>query len=198
MIETIRNSQDQILYQAKPLTACPTCQPEELEQNNSYAARYQCANAFLITSALHDALQHGTEAQGQPLPRKDLVGKTGTTQNQVDAWFAGYNSDIVAIAWMGFDQQQHSLHEYGVQSALPMWTQFMRTALQGRPERIIEQPPGIVSIRIDPLTGKRASTNDPVAKFEYFMFPYVPDEDQNTVSQDNTLAPEIAENDEVY
>lgn len=191
-IDTIRNSQDQVIYQAKPLMACPTCPPaEEPTKDNTHAPRTITAqNAFLITSALHDALQHGAIAQTRSLQRKDLAGKTGTTQNQVDAWFAGYNSELVAIAWIGYDQQQRSLHEYGAQAALPMWLEFVQASLKGRPEHPIEQPPGIVSIRIDPATGKRASSHDPIAKFEYFMSPYVPDEDQSMITQDNTTAPE--------
>lgn len=203
-IESIRNSQGQTIYQAKPLIACPSCppmvqqqpptlpgQPKPLPKDDIYAPRVVNAqNAFLITSALHDALQHGAAVQARNLQRKDLAGKTGTTQNQVDAWFAGYNTDLVTIAWLGYDQQQRSLHEYGAQAALPMWIDFMQTALKGRPERPIDQPSGIVSIKIDPQTGKRASTTDPIAKFEYFMFPYVPDEDQAMAAvQDNTTAP---------
>lgn len=213
-IDSIRNSQDQLIYQAKPLAACPTCPPVEETQeatkeqpmpeqlatiepaeqkkpeNKTHAPRAISAqNAFLVTSALHDALQHGALVQSRALIRKDLSGKTGTTQNQVDAWFAGYNPDIVAVSWIGYDQQQRSLHEYGAQAALPMWIDFIQSALNGRPEHPLDQPPGIVSIRIDPQTGKRASATDPMAKFEYFMFPYVPDEDQG-VAQDNTTIPD--------
>lgn len=199
-ISTIHNSQNQVVYQAKPLTACPDCQTLEAEADNSHAPRVISAqNAFLITSALHEAIQHGSETQDQKLPRKDLAGKTGTTQNQVDAWFAGYNQDIVAITWMGYDQQQRSLHEYGVQAALPMWIDFIGGALKGRPERTIDQPPGIVSIRIDPHTGKRATTQDPFSKFEYFMSQHVPDEDlQDTAMQDNMMTPELAGSSGVY
>lgn len=178
-IDNIRNTQGQTIYQAKPLTACPSCQVTPgVPQDNSHAPRVISAqNAFLITTALRDVIQHGTATQARDLERNDLAGKTGTTQNQIDAWFAGYNSNLVTITWLGFDQPV-SLHEYGAQAALPMWIQFMQSALKGRPERPLEQPPGIVSVRIDPLTGKRTSTNDPVATFEYFMSPYVPDEDK--------------------
>ncbi len=177
-IDNIRNSQGQILYQAKPLAVCRDCSPTQpAEPGTPHAPRVISAqNAFLITSALHDVIQHGTAIQARGLKRNDLAGKTGTTQNQVDAWFAGYNPDIVTLAWVGFDQPQ-SLHEYGNQAALPIWMEFMQAALKGHPDRPLDQPAGIVSIRIDPLTGKRAPANDPVAQFEYFMTPYVPDED---------------------
>src|SRR4029078_10421812 len=111
-IEQIRNSQDQVIYQAKPLASCPTCPAvEDAAQQKTHAPRaISSQNAFLITSALHDALQHGALAQARTLQRKDLAGKTGTTQNQVDAWFAGYSTELVAISWLGYDQQQRSLH----------------------------------------------------------------------------------------
>jgi len=200
-IDSIRDSQNQLVYQAKPLIACLHCLPSPTPPSTPtipdtiHAPRVISAqNAFLITSTLHDVIQHGTATLARSLQRKDLAGKTGTTQNQVDAWFAGYNSDIIAVAWMGYDHEQRSLHEWGAQAALPLWIQFMQTALQNHPEHPMEQPPGIVSIRIDPLTGKRASANNPVAKFEYFMTPYVPDlpeqEQNNTAPQDNTTAPE--------
>lgn len=191
-INSIHNSQDQVIYEAKPLAACPTCPPvEEEAQQKTHAPRaISPQNAFLITSALHDALQHGALAQNRILQRKDLSGKTGTTQNQVDAWFAGYSTELVAISWMGYDQQQRSLHEYGAQAALPMWIEFMQSALKDRPERPMDEPAGIVSVKIDPMTGKRAAMNDPVAKFEYFMTPYIPDEDQTVTAQDNTTAAE--------
>ncbi len=190
-IEQIRNSQDQIIYEAKPLMSCPTCAiDEDPAQQKTHAPRVISAqNAFLITSALHDALQHGALAQARTLQRRDLSGKTGTTQNQVDAWFAGYSTELVAISWVGYDQQQRSLHEYGAQAALPMWIEFMQAALKDQPERPMDEPAGIVSVKIDPMTGKRTAINDPVAKFEYFMTPYVPDEDQAVVSQDNTAPP---------
>ncbi|MBV8802678.1 MAG: peptidase, partial [Gammaproteobacteria bacterium] len=144
-------------------------------------------NAFLITSVLHDTIQRGTAKEARSLQRNDLSGKTGTTQNQVDAWFAGYNSELVVVTWVGFDQQQRSLHEFGATAALPMWMQFMQLALQGHPDHPMPQPPGIVSVRIDPQTGKRAASNDPLGAYEYFMFPYIPDDDQNTVAENKPM-----------
>jgi penicillin-binding protein 1A len=180
-IDNIRDSQGHVIYQAKPLTACPSCTTITSANNkpdNTHAPRVISAqNAFLITSALHDVIQRGTATEARALLRNDLSGKTGTTQNQVDAWFAGYNNSIVAVSWVGFDQPQ-SLHEYGHQAALPIWIDFMQVALKGHPDHPIELPPGIVSVRIDPQTGKRAAANDPVGTFEYFMQPYVPDEDK--------------------
>ncbi len=78
---------------------------------------------------MHDVIQKGTGKEARILQRADLSGKTGTTQNQVDAWFAGYNSKLVAVTWVGFDHNQ-SLHEFGAQAALPMWIEFMQDAFK--------------------------------------------------------------------
>lgn len=174
IIDTIHNSQDQVIYQAKPLLACKN---NDCGKQTAIAPRaITPQNAFLITSALHDVIQHGTATLAKKVGRTDLAGKTGTTQNQVDAWFAGYNADLVAVAWMGFDQPQ-SLHEFGAQAALPIWIQFIQSALKGKPEHVLDQPPDITSIRIDPATGRRATGNSSNTMFEYFMVPYLPDGD---------------------
>ncbi len=186
-IDAIRNAKGQTLYQAKPLIVCATCATPDVP----HAPRVISAqNAFLMTSALHDVIQHGTATDARNLQRSDLAGKTGTTSNQIDAWFAGYNPNLVAVTWVGFDQPQ-SLHEYGNRAALPLWIEFMKAALKDYPEHPFEQPTDIVSVRIDPITGKRTTTNDPVGTFEYFMKPYVPDQDNPVVTQDtNTGAPD--------
>lgn len=170
-IDTIRNSKNEIIYQAKPLVACSG----DCTESDSPAPRVLTAeNAYLITSALHDVIERGTAKRAKNLGRADLSGKTGTTQNQVDAWFAGYNPDIVAISWMGYDQPQ-SLHEYGAVAALPIWMQFIETALKDKPENVPLQPPGILSVRIDPATGFPVSPQNKKGIYEYFMEPYLPD-----------------------
>ncbi|HVE43595.1 MAG TPA: penicillin-binding protein 1A [Gammaproteobacteria bacterium] len=176
IINTITTSQGDVIYQARPLVACG----ENCDKNTASAPRVLSPqNAFLMTSALKDVIQRGTASLAKNLGREDLAGKTGTTQNQVDAWFAGYNPDIVAISWMGFDQPQ-SLHEYGAQAALPLWMQFIESALKDKPSHLLPQPPGIVSQRIDATTGKKTSASDSNSLFEYFMEPYTPDKETNT------------------
>src|SRR3990167_5418857 len=114
IIDTIRDTQDQIIYQARPLVACEeNCSREVVAAPRVISQK----NAFLMTSALHDVIQHVTATLAKTLGRYDIAGKTGTTQNQVDAWFAGFTPDLVAVAWVGFPQPQ-SLHEYGPQAAL--------------------------------------------------------------------------------
>lgn len=178
IVDTIRTTQDEIIYQAKPLVACgEACGKDVVPAQRVISAQ----NAYLINSALHDVIQRGTAKLAKNLGRNDLAGKTGTTQNQVDAWFAGFNTELVAISWVGFDQPQ-SLHEFGSQAALPMWMQFIEQALKGVPEKPVVQPAGIVSIPIDPNTGRRASETDSAALKEYFMLPYVP-ENQDALMQ---------------
>lgn len=188
IIDHIHNSQDEIIYSAKPLIACPKNCVKTIAPAPRVISQQ---NAFLITSALRDVIQQGTAKLAKNLGRHDLAGKTGTTQNQVDAWFAGFNPEIVAVTWVGFDQPQ-SLHEYGNQAALPIWMTYIQSALKGRGEHVFEQPPGIVSIRIDPRTGKRSSATDPDAIFEYFMLPYVPGNDK----QIEVVEPSSSESDE--
>jgi penicillin-binding protein 1A len=203
IIADIRNSAGQIIYQAKPLTACATCPDDlapallaatkEAEESDddkpvpppvkhvkdpTHAPRVISEQtAYLITSTLHDVIQYGTATEARSLQRKDLAGKTGTTSNQVDAWFVGYNPDIVALSWVGFDQPQ-SLHEYGAQAALPIWIEFMQAALHGRPEHIIEEPADIQKVRVDSHSGLRADASDPDSIYELFMKPYTPSEER--------------------
>lgn len=186
-IDNIRNSQDEIIYQAKPLIACTA----NCKKDVAIAPRVlSTQNTYLVTSALRDVIQRGTAKLAKNLGRKDLAGKTGTTQNQVDAWFAGYSPDIVAVSWMGFDLPQ-SLHEYGNKAALPMWMQFIQSALKDKPERPLEQPQGIVSIRIDPATGRRAASDDSSALFEYFMLPYVPGQSGQVLEEQEIPAEDV-------
>jgi penicillin-binding protein 1A len=115
-------------------------------------------NAWLMTSMMQDVTRSGTAARAGQLGRSDLAGKTGTTNDARDTWFAGYTPDLVAIAWMGYDQPRSmGRSETGAQSALPIWINFMGTALKGMPQRGWPMPAGIISVKIDPATGTRLS-----------------------------------------
>lgn len=173
ILSSVDNLQNQSLYLAKPNLACDKDCPKEATMAPRVISKQ---TAFLMTSALHDVIERGTGKMAKELEREDIAGKTGTTQNQVDAWFAGYNPDIVTIAWVGYDQPK-SLREYGSKAALPMWLDFMRAALKNKPDHAIQEPEGIVSIRINPDNGKRAASNDQSGIHEYFMLPYVPEKE---------------------
>lgn len=126
-------------------------------------------SVFILNSVLQDVIKRGTAKRAQSLGRTDLAGKTGTTNDQVDAWFSGYNSNLAATVWVGFDQPSTlGRREYGGRAALPIWIDFMEAALQDRPEAPMKQPPGLVSVKIDPLTGVRAAPGQPDTIFEIF------------------------------
>ncbi|MHB1438278.1 MAG: penicillin-binding protein 1A, partial [Thiobacillus sp.] len=115
-------------------------------------------NAWLMTSMMQDVVRYGTAARASRLGRSDLAGKTGTTNDALDTWFAGYNPGLVTITWMGYDQPRSlGRRETGSQSALPIWMNFMGAALKGVPQKGWEMPSGIISVKIDPATGARPS-----------------------------------------
>ncbi len=108
-------------------------------------------NAFIVYDMMQDVILRGTGSKARSLERQDLAGKTGTSNNRRDAWFSGFNSELVGVAWVGFDDDSRSLGagEEGSRTALPMWIDFMAVALAGTDEAPLRQPPGIVSVRID-------------------------------------------------
>lgn len=131
--------------------------------------------AYIMDSMLKDVVKRGTATKAKVLQRNDLAGKTGTTNSATDAWFAGYGGDLVAVAWLGFDDTTTlGRQEYGGTAALPVWIEFMRQALRGKPEVNQPQPPGLVTVRIDPDTGKRADPTTPNAIYEIFRSDQVP------------------------
>ena len=104
------------------------------------------------------------------LGRKDLAGKTGTTNDYRDAWFSGFNSEVVTTVWIGFDQPVSlGRAETGGRTALPVWIDFMRTALEGVPEKPLTPPETMVRITINSETGKPTTPDDPQAMEEYFV-----------------------------
>lgn len=132
-------------------------------------------NVYLITSMMQDVIRRGTGRSALQLGRGDLAGKTGTTNDQQDAWFSGFNKDVVTTAWVGFDTPRSMGHkETGARAALPMWINYMREALKGSVEQIPEQPEGVVSARIDAETGQFTSADNPNAIFELFRAENVP------------------------
>ena len=105
-------------------------------------------NAYLMDSIMKDVVRRGTAGKAMVLKRGDLAGKTGTTNEYVDAWFCGYQPTVVAVAWIGFDQP-HKLGngETGGTAALPMWINYMRKALDGVPESYPTAPAGLIRIQ---------------------------------------------------
>ena len=183
----IETAEGVAMYKANPLTVCHECEkmaldvdgePADIESLRdmqqhpppNVAPRVVTAeNAWIMNSILQDVITRGTATRARELQRKDLAGKTGTTNDQKDAWFSGFNARNVTTVWVGFDRVAPlGRRETGAQAALPMWMDYMRVALADMPESEIEQPAGVVTVRIDPDTGLLAGANNSHAIFESF------------------------------
>jgi penicillin-binding protein 1A len=132
-------------------------------------------NAWIVSDMMRDVIRRGTGRRALALGRHDLSGKTGTANDFQDAWFGGFNADLVTTAWVGFDQVRSLGNgEEGAHAALPAWVDFMRVALDGVPDHELPQPPGLVTVKIDPKTGLLAGADDPDAIFETFRAGHLP------------------------
>ena len=171
-IKEIRGATGELLEVAQPRPACDDCEieapvlpkqaatePPAEEAEPVYlkpAPRVlDPVNAWLTTSMMQDVIQAGTARRARSLGRNDLAGKTGTTNEEKDAWFAGFNAQRVAVAWVGYDQLQPlGRGEGGGRAALPVWIDYMRVALDGSKPAEMPRPDGLVTVRIDPETGE--------------------------------------------
>nr|WP_231616683.1 PBP1A family penicillin-binding protein [Pseudoalteromonas sp. NSLLW218] len=207
-ISEIQDAYGNVLFKANPALACdeePLPTLNALSIHNSDGEEEQtkkCApriiskqNAFLIADAMNSAIWgggswahktgwSGTGWRAQALDRRDISGKTGTTNDSIDTWFSGFNSNVMTSVWVGFDNPGNALGrstynnnldssqisgaESGAKTAQPAWVEFMKAALEGKPEAPIEPPEGLVSIRIDLATGLLSHRNDYTSRFEYF------------------------------
>jgi len=129
-------------------------------------------NAFIMNSLMQDVVRKGTAAAASRLGRSDLAGKTGTTNDHRDTWFAGYSSQRVSVAWMGYDQPRPmGSGETGGVAALPVWMRYMAVALRGAPEQARPVPDGVVSVTVDSLTGAADAAG---GLQEYFFQEFTP------------------------
>ena len=150
-------------------------------------------SAFLIDSMLKDVILRGTGVKAKVLERNDLAGKTGTTNGPRDAWFSGYSPHLVTTTWVGYDDNSMlGRNEYGGSAALPIWIEFMRGALAGKPEIIQPQPNGIVMVKIDAKTGERIAPHQQ-GIFEFFKQSNVPElpDSGNQVPAGNPLPEDL-------
>jgi penicillin-binding protein 1A len=145
-------------------------EPEEYVAAPSPAPRVISEqNAFLVRSMMMDVVRRGTGKKAMVLGRNDLAGKTGTTNEQRDAWFSGYNDRMVTSVWVGFDNHEPLGHfEVGGKAALDIWIEYMRFALQDMPESTYEIPEGLIQARIDPESGLLARLENQAAIMEVF------------------------------
>lgn len=207
-IDRIINPDGKVAYAAQPPFACPECaQPPRpsnetegggeapirtpgndemrwggltyLQEQTLAPSVISAQNDFLMTDMMSDVIRRGTATRALQLKRGDLAGKTGTTNDRRDTWFCGFNSGLVATAWVGFDQERSlGPGEEGGRTALPMWIYFMAEALKGVPEQRRPAPPGLVSMRISADTGLAARPGEPNAIFETFIAGHLPAEPQ--------------------
>ncbi|MCU7810890.1 MAG: penicillin-binding protein 1A [Candidatus Thiodiazotropha sp. (ex Notomyrtea botanica)] len=220
IIDSIRDNKGETLYQANPVQVCDedmlkaasvdqkqtpdtksageTDSPNTPEPSEATEEIIpQCAkraiseqNHYLMHSMLRDVIQHGTARKARALGRKDIAGKTGTTNDQRDAWFNGFNHHMVAIAWLGFDNVEPlGRGEVGGKAALPAWIDFMQVALNGIEEKVPELPSGMVTMRIDVDSGEPVGTGSSNAIFEVFEAKNAPTpHDARTSSQGGSVA----------
>ncbi|MCX2979779.1 penicillin-binding protein 1A [Halieaceae bacterium IMCC14734] len=198
LIERIEDYRRDEIFRATPLTVCRDCEQtgdenavtaeeglEEVSMEDILAAEARqlpaaprimdARVAFILDSILKDVVTKGTARRARVLERTDIGGKTGTTNGPVDAWFSGYNPDVVATTWLGFDQNLLlGKREFGGSAALPIWIDYMRVALRDSRDLPREIPPGIVNVRIDPETGLLAKPGQAKAMFEFFRVEQVP------------------------
>ncbi|MCW5603264.1 MAG: penicillin-binding protein 1A [Burkholderiales bacterium] len=128
-------------------------------------------NAFILSSIMRDVVRAGTATRAMRLKRGDLAGKTGTTNEFVDAWFCGFQPNLVAVAWMGFDQPKTlGRNETGGNTALPIWIDYMAVALKNVSEESFSPPAGVMTMQVDPETGVRATAGG-ISEYFYQEFP---------------------------
>ncbi len=198
-IQRIENRNGKVLFEETPVTVCKDCttsmnskNPESLSSKTNVIADdneetlvqpkniahrvVDERNVYLMTSIMRDVISKGTGRRARSLKRKDLAGKTGTTNDQKDAWFSGFNQDIVATVWVGFDKiRSLGARETGSRAALPMWIEFMRGALKNFPEKPLVRPLGLATVRIDPSTGGRVRPDDKGFMLEVFREENIPE-----------------------
>ncbi len=200
-IQSIRGGDGQEIFHAQPKLACPSCDqpaPTELTLGADgitpvaapaapVSAAPPVAEAdraprvidadvdYLITSMMHTVVTHGTAAAARALGRDDLAGKTGTTNDFTDAWFNGFDTSLAAITWIGYDQPSTlGRGEVGAKAALPVWMDFMKTALKGVPQFTLPRPAGIVEVPIDPANGMLLPAGASGAMMEVVQADHVP------------------------
>ena len=180
-----------------------TISPELYEGINIAPQAITLQNAFLVQDMMRDVVRRGTGRRALVLGRKDLSGKTGTSNDRRDAWFGGFNADLATIVWVGYDDDLPlGPGEEGSRTALPIWIEFMRIALAGVPENQMPMPEGIVSVLIDRDTGCPARAGQDNTTFEVFREKHVPECEQLEQLSDPFndaagLDPEPAQDEEV-
>jgi penicillin-binding protein 1A len=190
-IQRIEDADGSTLFEADPAVACVGCVlaqrkvlPQLVDEDEESLGKLpkqaeqtlEPRLVYLMNSMLRDVVKRGTGVRAMQLGRQDLAGKTGTTNDQRDAWFNGFNQDLVAIAWVGFDQLKPlGNRETGSRAALPIWIEYMRDALNGVPDKPLQRPDGLVNVKINADTGQAATDIDTNTVFEIFRAEEAPE-----------------------
>lgn len=192
LINKVIDRNNETLFQASPITVCLTCtmleKPNDGElqmglfstpegiQSLPVAPQVLDPEVNYITyDMMRDVIKYGTGRRARVLQRDDIAGKTGTTNDGRDAWFSGFNGELVTSVWSGFDNSSPlGRGEWGGSVSLPPWIDYMREALKGTEPSYVTKPSSLVTVRIDPNTGERALPGQSNAIFEIFRRDHVP------------------------
>jgi penicillin-binding protein 1A len=163
-----------------------------IESESSYAIQtISPQNAYLVRSMMMDVVRRGTGVRAMQLGRRDLAGKTGTTNDQRDAWFSGYNDHLVTSVWVGFDNHEPlGRRELGGRAALPVWIEYMAVALNGVEDKPPSMPEGLAQARIDPETGLLARLDNDSAIMEIFEAGRLPPMQEASQGENQDVPPE--------
>ena len=192
LISHVEDRNKRIIEQAHPPVACSSCLIDKGAYESPTGLKLapraiSVRNTFLMNSLLRGVVQTGTGRKAKQLGRKDLAGKTGTTNNFHDAWFSGFNPDVVTTTWVGFNQPADlGRGEAGSRVALPIWIDYMKVALEGKPEKPLPLPDNIVTTFVHKDSGTVANPEDPTAYEEFFYAGTQPN-----INENGELTPEM-------
>ena len=153
-----------------------TAAPKLFEAINAAQRVVSAQNIYIVQDMMRDVIMRGTGRRARALGRTDLSGKTGTSNDRRDAWFGGFNADLATIVWVGYDDDLPlGAGEEGSRTALPIWVEFSRLALEGSPNHQMPMPEGIVTQKINRETGCPARAGETNTMFEIFREGHVPE-----------------------
>lgn len=184
-IKWVENQYGELVEQMAPKKVCRACDkplravngtPEPDASQHAQAQRVlDPGNHFLITEMLLQVVRSGTARRARQLRRTDVAGKTGTTNDFRDAWFSGFNRDVVTTVWVGFDNSSTlGRREAGSKAALPIWIDYMKVALAGTREHHLYPPDNVVTRFVHKETGEVVAESDPDGFEEYFLISNAP------------------------
>ena len=187
-INRVEGNNGQVLFRSNPVTVCQACETAASEKTVSLTEESESLltpsanrvveerNVYIMRSMLGDVIKRGTGRQALALKRGDLAGKTGTTNDQRDAWFNGFNDQVVTSVWVGYDDHQPlGPRETGARAALPMWIDYMRVALDGTADVKKQLPDGMTVVKINEKTGQALAPGEIGGRFETFRSEHAPE-----------------------